>query len=131
MKIRLALAAMALFWAGVAFAAAPGEQSEMWQGKVLGASFRAGVCYDARGRARGVLLLTHASGQTDVYHLNGVMAGGSFELRHGSGHVFSGSLDSSSAMSGRVRLANGLRLSLKGRRIFGQPLAQDCAPLAK
>ena len=131
MKIRLLLCALVLSWSCPAWAAAPGEKSEMWEGRVLGATFRAGVCYNARGKARGVLLLTHASGQTDTYHLDGSLSGGKFELRHGSGHVFSGSLDSSTTMRGKVKLANGLRLSLKGRRVFGRRLAADCAPLAK
>lgn len=129
----LAAAVFVLFLCGggPAVCAAPGEVTELWQGSVLGAGFRAGVCFAASGDARGVLLLTHANGQTDVYHLAGRISDNAFELRHGSGHVFRGRLLPGGKMEGRVRLNNGLSLSLSGTRRLDVPLAPDCAPLAK
>lgn len=108
----------------------PGEVTELWSGKVLTATFRAGMCFSADGRARGVLLLRHANGQEDVYHLKGTIRSNSFDLAHSSGHVFAGRLTGPHSMEGRVTLKNGLRLSLEGTRALDVPLAaEDCAPL--
>lgn len=119
------------FFTTVAPAASPDEKTEVWQGTVLGAKFRTGVCFAPDGSARAVLLLTHRNGQTDVYHLYGHLADNAFELRHGSGHLFRGKLKSDGRMKGRVRLAGGLSMSLSGTRTPNLPLAEDCAPLAK
>lgn len=108
----------------------PGEVTELWNGKVLTATFRAGMCFSADGRARGVLLLRHANGQEDVYHLKGTIRSNAFDLAHSSGHVFSGRLTGPHSMAGTVTLKNGLRLSLEGARALDVPLAaEDCAPL--
>lgn len=107
-----------------------GVETELWDGKVLTATFRAGMCFDRDGGARGVLLLRHASGQQDVYHLYGALKDNEFYLSHSSGHVFSGKLASPEKMEGNVKLANGLKLSLKGARHKNVALAaSDCAPL--
>lgn len=108
----------------------PGVVTELWDGKVLTATFRAGMCFEPDGQTRGVLLLRHSNGNQDVYHLYGRISRGEFELSHGSGHVFKGRLISRDAMEGKVKLANGISLSLKGARHRDAPLlAKDCAPL--
>lgn len=110
----------------------PDVTTELWDGKVLTATFRAGMCFEKDGRARGVLLLRHSNGQEDTYHLYGALRDDEFYLSHTSGHVFSGKLASPEKMEGKVKLANGLRLSLKGVRHKNVPLAaSDCAPLPK
>lgn len=110
----------------------PGEVTELWTGKVLTATFRAGMCFGADGRARGVLLLRHANGQEDTYHLHGSIRANAFELSHSSGHSFTGRLTGPRSMEGRVRLKNGLSLSLEGERTLDVPLlAEDCAPLPR
>ena len=107
-----------------------GEVTELWSGKVLSASFKAGMCFDAQGKARGVLKLRHANGQVDVYHLYGTIRDNQFDLAHSSGHFFSGRLNEPLRMSGQVRLRNGLKLSLEGQRELDAPLLRsDCAPL--
>lgn len=104
--------------------------TEVWQGKALTATFRVGICYNARGKANGVLLLKHRNGQVDTYHLNGTLKNNEFYLTHSSGHRLSGSLTGPDSMQGRAKLANGLGLGLKGERIRNVPLAAaDCAPL--
>lgn len=126
-----------LLWAGRAFCenaatitTSPGVVTEYWDGRVLTASFRAGMCFEADGKARGVLILRHSNGKEDVYHLYGTMRNGEFSLRHGSGHEFTGTLANPEKMEGKVRLANGVRLSLQGKRRRHAPLAaEDCAPL--
>lgn len=106
------------------------ETTELWQGKALTASFRVGMCYDKKGKARGVLFLRHANGQEDVYHLYGTMKNNEFFLSHSSGHTFSGSITGASSMEGKAKLKSGLRLTLKGQRTKDVPLAaSDCAPL--
>lgn len=107
-----------------------GEVTELWTGKVLTATFRAGMCFGANGKARGVLILRHANGQEDTYHLYGSIRANTFDLAHSSGHSFTGRLTGPRSMEGRVRLKNGLRLSLEGERALDVPLlAEDCAPL--
>lgn len=97
---------------------------------MLTASFRAGMCFEPNGKARGVLILRHSNGQEDVYHLYGTMRNNEFFLSHGSGHEFRGTLVNPERMEGKVRLANGMRLSLRGERHRHVSLAaEDCAPL--
>ena len=112
-----------------AWAAESGEVTELWTGKVLTASFRAGMCFAASGKARGVLILRHANGQEDVYHLYGRIRSNAFDLTHSSGHSFTGKITGSDSMEGRVRLKSGLVLNLKGKRKTDVRLARDCAPL--
>lgn len=108
----------------------PEVRTEYWQGKVLTASFRAGMCFGRDGKARGVLLLKHSNGQVDEYHLYGSIRGDEFELSHSSGHIFKGSLVSPDRMEGRVKLKHSISLGLKGERRLNVPLlAEDCAPL--
>lgn len=107
-----------------------GIVTELWEGKVLTATFRTGMCFTPNGIAKGVLILRHANGNEDTYHLNGTIKNNEFELSHLSGHVFNGQLTGPEEMVGTVKLANGLRLSLKGKRIKDAELiAEDCAPL--
>lgn len=108
----------------------PKAVTELWDGKVLTATFRAGMCFEANGKAKGVLMLRHSNGQQDVYHLYGTIKNNEFELTHGSGHSFKGKLTGPDKMEGRVKLKNGLSLGLTGKRHKDVPLAaKDCAPL--
>lgn len=107
-----------------------GQITELWEGKVLTARFRAGMCFGTDGKAKGVLLLRHANGQEDVYHLYGTIKNNAFNLSHSSGHYFNGHLKGPDSMEGNVKLSNGLKLSLKGKRIRDARLmAPDCAPM--
>lgn len=107
-----------------------GITTELWQGKALTATFRVGMCYTSKGKANGVLLLKHRSGQEDTYHLNGTLKNNEFYLTHSSGHKMTGSLTGPDSMQGKAKLANGLSLGLKGKRIRNVPLAaSDCAPI--
>lgn len=117
--------------APAAEAAAGHEVTELWTGKVLTATFRAGMCFRADGKARGVLILRHANGQEDTYHLYGHVRANAFDLTHGSGHSFTGRLTGPKSMEGRVKLKNGLSLNLEGTREQDVPLADDCAPLSR
>lgn len=108
----------------------PSETTEFWQGKVLTATFRAGMCHAPDGKARGVLYLRHANGQEDTYHLYGTIKNNEFRLSHSSGHVFSGKFSGGNNLEGKAKLKNGISLSLKGTRTLNVPLvAKDCAPL--
>ena len=109
-----------------------GEVTELWTGKVLTATFRAGMCFRTDGRARGVLILRHSNGQEDTYHLYGSIRDNAFDLSHGSGHTFTGRITGPRSMEGRVKLKNGLSLNLEGKREQDVPLAaEDCAPLPR
>lgn len=103
--------------------------TEYWQGKVLTATFRAGLCYTKAGDAKGVLILRHSNGQEDSYHLYGTVKDGKFDLRHSSGHHFYGDLPDRDTLQGKVKLAKSISLSLSGKRKVNAPLlAPDCAP---
>lgn len=107
-----------------------GETTELWEGRALTARFKVGMCFNENGQARGVLLLRHANGQEDTYHLNGTIKDNVFNLSHSSGHYFKGILSGPAKMEGKARLKSGLSLTLAGKRIRGAPLkAPDCAPL--
>ena len=106
------------------------QVTELWEGSALTARFRVGMCHDRKGKAWGVLLLRHANGQEDVYHLHGTLANNEFSLRHSSGHYLSGTLDDDGTMKGKAKLQNGLTMSLSGKRTLNAPLkVPDCAPL--
>lgn len=136
MKINLilAIALATAFFAGQAQGAAtiksgPDVSTERWEGKVLTAKFRAGMCFEKNGKARGVLILRHANGNEDTYHLYGTQKNNHFDLAHSSGHHFTGTL-SSTDIKGTARIKNGPKLGLSGKRIRNVPLAaEDCAPL--
>lgn len=104
--------------------------TEYWEGKVLTARFRAGMCFQKDGKARGVLILTHRNGNEDVYHLYGTHRGTYFDLSHSSGHYFNGQRTGPDTMEGQVKLSNGMKMKLKGSRKQNVSLkAPDCAPL--
>lgn len=130
----LALALTIAFFSGEARSAATitsgtDVSTERWEGKVLTAKFRAGMCFRKNGQAYGVLILRHANGKEDTYHLYGTLKNNHFELAHGSGHHFTGTLDSTS-IKGTAKIKGGPKLGLSGRRIRNVPLAaEDCAPL--
>lgn len=105
------------------------ETAEVWTGSVLSATFRIGMCTRSDGTARGVFLLTHKNGDTDVYHLHGHIRDLDIEVRHGSGHVLKANLNDPAEVRGSMRLKNGMRFSLKGKRHYNAPVSADCAPL--
>lgn len=110
----------------------PEQTTELWEGKALTANFRVGICYRPDGRAQGVLLLKHRSGQEDVYHLYGTVKNNEFYLSHSSGHKLSGSLTGPESMQGKAKLKSGLTLKLSGKRQRDVRLsAADCAPLPR
>ncbi len=105
------------------------ETTELWTGSILTATFRAGVCTKKDGTARGVLYLTHANGNTDVYHVYGHKKDNLFELSHSSGH--SGQIRESEdgSLKGIVRIKNKYKFNVKGRSQLHVQLTDDCAPL--
>ena len=105
------------------------ETTELWTGSILTASYRAGVCTKKDGSARGVLYLTHANGQTDVYHVYGHKKGNYFELRHESGHTGQITEAGDGSLTGTVRIKNKYKVSVKGRSQLNVKLSDDCAPL--
>ncbi len=110
--------------------AAPVEVRELWTGSLYTSSFRAGMCFSAQGKVRGVLHLRLANGQVDVYHLNGRVKDNVIEASHSSGHIFRGRLSGPDSVEGTINLKNGMKIKIKGKRIQDVPLApEDCAPL--
>lgn len=105
------------------------ETTELWTGSILTARYRAGVCTKKDGSARGVLYLTHASGQTDVYHVYGYKKGNYFELRHESGHIGQITESGDGSLKGTVRIKNKYNVSVRGRSQLNVKLSDDCAPL--
>ncbi|MCR5561950.1 MAG: hypothetical protein K6F46_01060 [Desulfovibrio sp.] len=109
---------------------APCEVSELWSGSLFTSTYRVGVCFSSTGHARGVLHLKLRGGQLDVYHFTGTIKGKDVEVSHPSGHRFKGRIVSADSVEGVIRLKNGMKIKLKGKRRLGIPLApDDCAPL--
>lgn len=125
--LRSALLGVMLFTAAPAWA--EDALRELWTGKLYSSTFRAGVCVNAEGDVRGVLLLRLKSGKVDIYHFEGKMTGDEITARHSSGHKFRGNLTGGDAVAGEITLKNGMRLEMRGRRTHGVPLAEDtCRP---
>ena len=126
----------AFSWAVPAAQAAPlpgepgsDESVEVWSGSILSATFRVGMCTKADGSLRGVFLLTHKSGETDVYHLYGSVKDLNFEARHASGHVIWGDLSDPGTVRGKMRIKRGMKFSFEGKRQYNAKVSEDCTPL--
>ncbi|MDE5831428.1 MAG: hypothetical protein K2H64_00310 [Desulfovibrio sp.] len=108
----------------------PRYRTELWNGKILTATFRAGMCFAPNGYAKGVFILRHSNGDEDVYHVKGHWQNDEFTVEHGSGHKFSGQFVSDSKIKGKVKLNKGMTLNMSGNRTHNVRLiAHDCAPL--
>lgn len=105
------------------------ESVEVWSGSILSATFRVGMCTKADGSLRGVFLLTHKSGETDVYHLYGSVKDLNFEARHASGHVIWGDLSDPGTVRGKMRIKRGMKFSFEGKRQYNARVSADCTPL--
>ncbi len=110
---------------------APGseESVEVWSGSILSATFRVGMCTRPDGALRGVFLLTHKNGNTDVYHLYGRVRDLEFEARHASGHVIWGDLSDPGTVRGKMRIKGGMKFSFEGKRQYNARVSADCTPL--
>lgn len=108
----------------------PKYRTELWRGKILTATFRAGMCFAPNGKAKGVFILRHSNGDEDVYHVKGSWENDHFNLEHNSGHKFSGQFVGESKVKGKVKLNRGMTLSMSGDRTLDVRLvAHDCAPI--
>ena len=108
----------------------PKYRTELWRGKILTATFRAGMCFAPDGKAKGVFILRHSNGNEDVYHVKGRWENDEFYLEHNSGHKFSGRFESDSRVKGKVKLNRGITLNMAGDRTHNVRLiAHDCAPI--
>ncbi len=96
---------------------------------MLSATFKAGICTRPGNGVRGVFLLTHKNGDTDVYHVYGYREGGFVEVRHASGHIFKARVEPDGTLEGKARIRNRVSLTLKGKSTPGVQLTDDCAPL--
>ena len=106
------------------------EQTELWTGKIFTSKFKCGFCFAPSGKARGVLFLRTSFGQVDVYHLYGTFKDGRVDARHSSGHHVRGRVLDNNKVKGTIKLASGRKVTFKGTRTVGVPLAkEDCAPL--
>lgn len=106
------------------------EVRELWTGSMFTSTMRIGICFFDGDKLRGVVHLRQRNGAVDVYHIYGGVHGEEFWARHGSGHTFTGRLVSDDVVDVRIRLKNGMRLRMEGRREHYARLAEDdCAPL--
>lgn len=105
------------------------EHVEVWTGSILSATFRVGMCTRPDGALRGVFLLTHKSGETDVYHIYGHATDTTFEASHASGHTFWGDLSDPGTVRGKMRIKRGMRFSFEGKRHYNARVSEDCTPL--
>ncbi len=92
-------------------------RGELWTGKLYSSKYRAGACFDSKGNAHGVLILTLKDGQEDVYHFHGTKnIQGTLQLKHSSGHTFTGHFETAHTIQGAVTTKNGFTVKLKGKR---------------
>ncbi len=128
-SLAAALIVLVLGAAPAARCADPGERTELWEGNVLSATFKAGICTRPNNGVRGVFLLTHKNGDTDVYHVYGYREGSFVAVRHAAGPIFRAEVAPAGTLEGKARIRNRVSLTLKGKSTSGVPLTDDCAPL--
>ncbi len=104
---------------------------ELWTGKLYSSKYKAGACFDTEGNAQGVLILTLKDGQEDVYHFHGTKnIQGILQLKHNSGHTFTGQFENATTIKGTVTTKNGFTVKLKGKREQNALLlGPTCRPL--
>ncbi len=104
---------------------------ELWTGKLYSSKYKAGACFDTKGNAHGVLILTLKDGQEDVYHFHGTKnIQGILQLKHNSGHAFTGQFENATTIKGTVTTKNGFTVKLKGKREQNSLLlGPTCRPL--
>ena len=108
----------------------PVEVRELWTGSLYSSTYKVGVCFSADGNVRGVVQLRLYNGQVDVYHIVGSVQNNEVQARHSSGHTFKGRLVSGDKVEGTIKLKNGMKVQLEGKRTHDVPLApENCAPL--
>lgn len=108
----------------------PVEVRELWTGSLYSSTYKVGVCFSADGNVRGVVQLRLYNGQVDVYHIVGSVQNNEIQARHSSGHTFKGRLVSGDRVEGTIKLKNGMKVQLEGKRTYDVPLApENCAPL--
>ncbi|MFT4302441.1 MAG: hypothetical protein QM579_11880 [Desulfovibrio sp.] len=108
----------------------PVEVRELWTGSLYSSTYKVGVCFSADGNVRGVVQLRLYNGQVDVYHIVGSVQNNEIQARHSSGHTFKGRLVSGDKVEGTIKLKNGMKVQLEGKRTYDVPLApENCAPL--
>lgn len=108
----------------------PVEVRELWTGSLYSSTYKVGVCFSADGNVRGVVQLRLYNGQVDVYHIVGSVQNNEIQARHSSGHTFKGRLVPGDKVEGTIKLKNGMKVQLEGKRTYDVPLApENCAPL--
>ncbi|MDD4701443.1 MAG: hypothetical protein PHI96_04410 [Desulfovibrio sp.] len=106
------------------------EVRELWTGSLYSSTYKVGVCFSADGSVRGVVKLRLYNGQVDVYHIQGSVQNNEVRARHSSGHTFKGRLVSGDKVEGTIKLKNGMKVQLEGKRTHDVALApENCAPL--
>lgn len=108
---------------------APHTSRELWSGALYTSTYRAGVCIEADGAVRGVLLVRTMNGAVDPYHFYGTFKDGIVRATHGSGHSFEGSFNSDHEITGTIILKGGRKVTLTGKRHVDVPLTDSCRPL--
>ncbi len=107
-------------------------QKELWTGKIYSSTFKVGACIDTNNHVHGVLYLRLKDGKVDTYSFSGNKDNnGVLNLRHNSGHLFTGKFDSDTVISGKIKTKNGYIVELKGQRTQNAPLGARCEPLNK
>lgn len=110
----LGLGALILAMAQAALAAEPNING-LWRGSIYGSDLQARVEQENHDVKAEVVI--HAlTGETNIYHVVGVMVDGHMVLLHGSGHVFDGHAKGDE-ITGILTTKGGSKIEVKAARV--------------
>jgi hypothetical protein len=110
--------ALLLATAGATLAAgAAGEPdiAGLWRGSIYGSDLQAQVEQDEH-TVKAEVVIHALTGETNVYHVIGVLVKGHLVLIHGSGHVFEGDA-TPGEISGVLTTKGGTKVEVKASRV--------------
>lgn len=110
----VAIGALLLAMAGRVMAAEP-DISGLWRGSIYGSDLQARV--EQNDHEVKAEVVVHAlTGETNIYHVIGLLVDGHMVLLHGSGHVFDGHA-TAGVITGILTTKGGSKIEVKALRV--------------
>lgn len=115
------LGALVLAMVQAALAAEP-DINGLWRGSIYGSDLQARV--EQQNHEVKAEVVVHAlTGETNVYHVVGLVVDGHMVLVHGSGHVFDGQA-TADVITGILTTKGGSKIEVKALRVLPEGKAQ-------
>jgi hypothetical protein len=110
---------------GAAAKAGEPDISGLWRGSLYGSDLQAQVEQNGQ-QIQGVVVVHALTGETNLYHVIGILSNGHLRMLHGSGHVFEGEA-TEDTISGVLTTKGGSKVELRASKV---PMASggQCAP---